>query len=145
MLDTKKQKINDTWIVLLAWSIVIIVVAGIQILVYNSGIMHDGIRGYYNREKVVINLYNIPDGVYADYLFTANHEYAHYIYQVKLDELKEWNFAVRNCSYESTYDMTKVYNKKTKIEEEFAQCFAEYAKGSTNCCLQKTKIIKKYI
>lgn len=127
----------------------VLVLAGIALLsittlLDNSPAGARSFTGYYQRGTVTIRAYKTVD--YQDYLFTANHEWAHYVYDYKFtrQDLKDWKAAVDNCTVQTAY--AKTYpSKTTRIYEEWAESYAIVKAGrSSEICQLKINMVNRY-
>lgn len=103
--------------------------------------------GEYNYGVVTIRAYKIPTR--QDYLFVANHEYAHYLwdYNFTKKDLNKWILAINVCGFESEYAKS-FRSRSVRLKEEWADSYASfyvnYSERAGVFCEEKIKFIKEW-
>lgn len=104
---------------------------------------HSGYAGFYNHGTITIKASKLIDK--NQYEQVSMHEWAHYLWATQLskEEKKTWNMATHACGFQSEYAQT-YKSPKIRLEEEWADNYAQMTTQNDTFCLEKQALIAKY-
>lgn len=123
----------------------VLIIISLIVSIVNMSLINNQSWGSYIYGSV--RLYPARTPGLGDYIATAHHEYAHYVWDKKLtrEEKEHWKELIKRYGYESRYPFRFYMHADLRANEELAECYEHVIYGDCPCHEEKQEYIKQFI